>query len=739
MPPAFLVDGPTDRFPYRVDRAAGEGAMGMVYRAMDVVLERPVAIKVLKSDDSGQDAAEEQRRFLQEARAAAALTHPGVTTLHRIAKIDGVPFIVMEWLEGPTLAELLRREGPLPLQRACNLTFQLLDVLDAAHRAGVVHRDIKPSNLIAIEGDRLKVTDFGIALLQGRQLVRTVAGSVLATPQFASPEQVNGARVDGRSDLFSAAVVYYQLLTGQPPFEGNTLQEMLNALLTKPPVSIRTRDPRLPARLDPWFERALAKNPDDRFASATEMKQALLRAVEASQTDRPRTATRTAAMMSAPAAIFTATSDSPWAAVQELIQSWEARPLGRMAREAFLDKLLDQPIHAAAFAGAADFGGSRLLVEQGVLLAILSPTGAIDPEARLPAEGDVTLYPAPESHRPGLMTLLATALNPGSARQENLDSSVVDLAAFGARLQEDEYQGVIRLADQGRIALALVQERRTELALLTAGWPEDPQEIGWGPWLDSITATATVFDRAVTPPTIWYRRAFRSLELEVSPPDDGERPSSLSKVLAPEQASERALMRVGQLPAGRDAVGGVPFETAQIAHFLGWMFRELPQLLVDRGKADALKYLADWLLLVRRARIYCDVERPGAGATDSFDLVTEDGDGKILHLATRIPELDASTFQEFVDRVVANKRARKKRGDIGGVFLVSRGFSDEVLEAYRTLLHQGFGNRFLGMDKSLGYEGFVRLGAGRGFHLLLVEERDDGFRPRFVKRSRAGS
>ena len=135
---------------------------------------------------------------------------------------------------------------------------------------------------------------------------------------------------------------------------------------------------------------------------------------------------------------------------------------------------------------------------------------------------------------------------------------------------------------------------------------------------------------------------------------------------------------------------------------------------------------------MRKARVYSPLERPGTGVEDFFDLVTEDGDGKVLHLARRIPALDASRFKDFVDRVVAAKRARKKRGDIGGVFLVSRGFSDEVLAAYRTLLHRGFGNRFLGMDKSLGYEGFVRLGAGRGFHLLLVEERDGDYRARFV-------
>ncbi len=140
---------------------------------------------------------------------------------------------------------------------------------------------------------------------------------------------------------------------------------MLTALLTRPPVSIRTRNPRLPAELDPWFERALAKRPEDRFANAAEMKRELLRAIDTAPAESPGPPARTAPLMAAPASIFVASADALWPAVQELIQSWEARPLGRMASGPFLDKLLDQPLHAAAFAGAADFGGCRLLVEEG--------------------------------------------------------------------------------------------------------------------------------------------------------------------------------------------------------------------------------------------------------------------------------------------------------------------------------------------------------------------------------------
>ncbi|MEM7351634.1 MAG: serine/threonine-protein kinase, partial [Acidobacteriota bacterium] len=200
---ALFADGPSETFPYRVENEAGSGAMGVVYRATDVALARPVAIKVMRIDAEGESelSAEGRRRFLQEARSAAALTHPAVTAVYRIGKLAGAPYIVMEWLEGKTLHEVVRQEKAVPLERASRYTYELLDVLAYAHGAGVVHRDIKPANLIAVEGDRLKVTDFGLALHQGHELVRTAAGSVMATPQFASPEQLDGQRVDHRSDL----------------------------------------------------------------------------------------------------------------------------------------------------------------------------------------------------------------------------------------------------------------------------------------------------------------------------------------------------------------------------------------------------------------------------------------------------------------------------------------------------------------------------------------------------------
>lgn len=218
-------------FPYKIEEKIGAGGMGIVYRAFEPALNRRVAIKVLRAkifDEETPEVAEEyRRRFMQEARAAAALSHPGATTIFRIGEEDGVPYIAMEWLDGETLEKILVDKGPLQPTEVARLGVELLETLDAAHRAGVVHRDIKPANLMILKSGRLKVTDFGIARVQDSELVKTGTGTVLATPQFASPEQLQGLDVDGRSDLYSAAVVFYLALTGRFPFEGRNYFELM--------------------------------------------------------------------------------------------------------------------------------------------------------------------------------------------------------------------------------------------------------------------------------------------------------------------------------------------------------------------------------------------------------------------------------------------------------------------------------------------------------------------------------
>ena len=183
-----LSNEPTSDFPYRIESKVGEGGMGTVYRAMETSLNRVVAIKRVKLEmlSAGDpDLAQETRsRFLREARAAAALSHPGITTIYRVGEDGSGPFIAMEWLDGVSL-ETLMEQGTLSIPEVVRHAVALLETLDAAHAAGVVHRDIKPANIIVLKDGRLKVTDFGIARLQGADVFKTQAGVVLASPRFA--------------------------------------------------------------------------------------------------------------------------------------------------------------------------------------------------------------------------------------------------------------------------------------------------------------------------------------------------------------------------------------------------------------------------------------------------------------------------------------------------------------------------------------------------------------------------
>lgn len=736
MPTSSFAPNPSEAFPYRVDGEAGAGAMGVVYRAIDVNLERKVAIKVLKPDAQTGPSEERSKRFLQEARAAAALSHPGVATVYQIGKVSGLPYIAMEWLEGETLEQVLAR-GTAPIEQASKYLFELLDVLDVAHRAGIVHRDIKPSNLMVLEGGRLKVTDFGIArLMEGQNLVETVAGAVMATPRYASPEQLQGSEVDGRTDLFSAAVIFYQLLTGAWPWDGRNLGELITSILSDDPVPLRKRHPGFSANLESWFLQALAKTQEDRFPTASDMAQALRDTLDPPAESSQRVElTRTTKVTAPPVYTFVAQSaTTAWETLFELIRSWESRDIGTMGCHDLLDKILEEPLHTEAFAGAAVFGEWCLLIEKGMVLAAVPlQSGRPDPEADLPAKALATLYTLPPRFDAGTVTLLASALQEAPARHAGLDSLTVNLMAMASKLLDQDFEGLLRLEQDGNVALVPLLQRKAGLALVSAGWPNDPCKIGWQPWIESLSASASFLEKVTIPPALWYRRGFRDLEILAKPRGDSDwrEGTALSDVVEADSSSAPELFETHYVD-GRNAGDSSSLSTPPMGEFFEWMLGDLPHFLVDRQRSAGWKYLSDWLLLIRKARFYTKVTRPGTSETDAFDLVTEDRNGKILHLGQRLGFVDTARFQQFVDRAIAAKEARTKQGDIGGAFLISPSFSAPVMDAYKTLLHQGLSNRWLGIDRSKGYEGFVRLSARRGFHLLLVEERDGAFHPKFV-------
>ena len=266
--------------PYRIERELGRGGAAIVYLAWQQRLERPVALKVLYEHLRGDVGFVE--RFLFEARAAARLNHPNIITVHDAGHIDGIDYIAMAYVEGETLADILRRvPGPLPTDFVLSVVAQVAAALDYAHQRGIVHRDIKPSNILVQDNGHVLLTDFGIARAASFTGPITQAGMVLGTPEYMSPEQAAGVAVDGRSDVYSLGIVAYHMLTGQPPFRGETPQATLYAHLQQPLPDPRSLNPALPPAVSTVLAMATAKAPERRYPTATAFAQALALALTA--------------------------------------------------------------------------------------------------------------------------------------------------------------------------------------------------------------------------------------------------------------------------------------------------------------------------------------------------------------------------------------------------------------------------------------------------------------------------
>jgi hypothetical protein len=270
--------------PYEIIAPLGAGGMGEVYRAKDTRLERAVAIKILPAHLCS-DAAHKQR-FEREAKTISSLNHPHICVLHDIGHQDGVDYLVMECVEGDTLAKRLEK-GPLPLELVLKYGAQIADGLDKAHRSGVVHRDLKPSNIM-LTPLGAKLLDFGLAkpasqlaslatltAASAESSPLTEQGTIVGTFQYMSPEQVEGKELDGRSDIFSLGAVLYEMLTGKRAFEGRSRLSVASAILEKEPAPISTVIPLTPPALDHAVKKCLAKFPEERWQSASDLASEL--------------------------------------------------------------------------------------------------------------------------------------------------------------------------------------------------------------------------------------------------------------------------------------------------------------------------------------------------------------------------------------------------------------------------------------------------------------------------------
>jgi eukaryotic-like serine/threonine-protein kinase len=277
---ATIMPNPGEKVRTRIGRyeilgVLGKGSMGLVYKAQDPKINRLVAIKTIRfSDEFDEDVVQEiKERFFREAEIAGQLSHPSIVTIHDVGEDEDLTYMAMEFLEGEDLDNFITRKSLLSFRRVLAVVGRIAEALDYAHKANVIHRDIKPANVMLLKNGNVKVTDFGIA--KAISSSRTKTGVILGTPNYMSPEQIMGQKIDARSDLFSLGVLFFQLITGELPFHGDNLSGLLYQITQIKHPSPRSYNPKIPQICEQILDKALAKDPAKRFRSAAEMSRVI--------------------------------------------------------------------------------------------------------------------------------------------------------------------------------------------------------------------------------------------------------------------------------------------------------------------------------------------------------------------------------------------------------------------------------------------------------------------------------
>lgn len=719
----MLPASPTSAFPYKLVAKIGEGAMGEVYRAEDVELGRQVAIKVIKTDFvrslPARDAQEAMQRFLQEARAAAALSHPGVTIVYRVGTENGWPYMAMEWLEGTTLESYLAQHRLTPDQ-AARVGLQVLSALDTAHRSGIVHRDIKPANLFITNDRRIKIMDFGVARVQGSNLAHTQAGFILGSPAYAAPEQLAGQPVDARADLYSLGAVLFESVTGRPPFDAGTIYELISLVHTG-----RVPSANLGVEFDEFITRALAKRPDDRFANAGEMARGLQKFLTAKVESPRRSAPGAEATL---ARVQTKISKGKTAAsfVADVVKSWPAKPLGNQNVVSLVDKLLDTPPHVAAFCGGLEVEGTLLLICDGVLFDVLDPVRGLTGDMAMDQvreQGGATLYPCPPDTEPRIVALLASLLAPKIPRLSGLNAAYVDVPQLAARLSGEGFDGSLRLTKGEQVAFILFSKGKRVLDIFGHGWQHVSTGNRWETWIADTAADVTVDDKQHVFPAATFRRQLRDVVLRVHRPTSSDtsirtdaRSEAESIVLKPEGVSESA--------ATESTLQSLITVDPSVA-VVRWLLVDVQHQFEQYKRTERWKGMITPLASVAKVRLHPSIA-VDSGTTVHFDALTYDQSEQPQHAVMGAP----SGTKERVNSFIANVLAAHAAGvHVKGAILVAPSFTEDALDAYMKALRASQGS-FLraAFDRLSHREGFLSTKSG-GCHVLLVEEAEGRRRP----------
>lgn len=279
---SVIVKGTKINDRYQIIKTLGEGGMANVYLAHDTYLDRNVAVKVLRGDLANDE--KFVRRFQREALSATSLSHPNIVEIYDVSEDDGQYYIVMEYVDGKTLKQVLKQRGHLSVTEVIDIMLQVTDGMAHAHDAYIIHRDIKPQNIMILSNGMIKITDFGVAIaLNSTQLTQT--NSVMGTVHYIPPEQANGKGSTIRSDIYSMGIMMYELLTGLLPYKGDNAVEIALKHLREPLPSVRKFDSSIPQSIENVIIKATAKNPKNRYKDAREMHDDLKTALDASRVD----------------------------------------------------------------------------------------------------------------------------------------------------------------------------------------------------------------------------------------------------------------------------------------------------------------------------------------------------------------------------------------------------------------------------------------------------------------------
>ena len=280
----MIVKGQKINERYEIIKSIGEGGMANVYLGYDTILDRNVAIKILRGDLANDE--KFVRRFQREALSASSLSHPNIVEMYDVGEDDGLYYIVMEYIEGKTLKQLLKKRGSLTLSESIDIMLQLTDGMAHAHDSYIIHRDLKPQNIMIQDDGQIKITDFGIAMaLNSTQLTQT--NSVMGSVHYLPPEQAAGKGSTIRSDIYSMGIIFYELLSGSLPFRGESAVEIALKQMRDPLPSLRDENKEIPQSIENIILKATAKNPKNRYHDAKEMHQDLLTALNDERMNEP--------------------------------------------------------------------------------------------------------------------------------------------------------------------------------------------------------------------------------------------------------------------------------------------------------------------------------------------------------------------------------------------------------------------------------------------------------------------